>query len=474
MVYKEKLVKKGPYVYELPREGTMLVPGRIFASELLMKNIEEKSIEQVRNVAMLPGIVKYSIAMPDVHQGYGFPIGGVAAFDVEKGVISPGGVGYDISCSVRTLRTNLTLKDVEKKKMEIVNALFHAVPSGVGKGTKIKITKKDMIDILNKGAEWAVEKGYGKKEDIERTEEGGRMKDADAAEVSEKAIERGLGQLGSLGSGNHFLEMQYVEKIFSGDIAKIFGLQEGQITFMIHCGSRGLGHQVASDYIKLMEEEYGYQHLPDRELVYAPIHSELGKKYWKAMNAAANFAFCNKQVITHLVREAMRKIFPSFEAGVVYDICHNIAKMEEYIIDGKKVKVCTHRKGATRSYGPGRKELPEVYMKIGQPINIPGSMGTASYILVGTKEAEELSFNSTAHGAGRNKSRSAALREWRGEKIRDELAERGIIVRAGSVKGIAEEAPGAYKDVDEVVRVSTDAGIGSAVARLVPLAVVKG
>ncbi len=473
-MFKEQLIKKGAYIYELPKTGAMHVPGRIFASELLMKNIEEKSIEQVRNVAMLPGIVKYSIAMPDVHQGYGFPIGGVAAFDVEKGVISPGGVGYDISCSVRTLRTNLALKDVEERKTEIVNALFHAIPSGVGKGTKIKITKRDIVDILNKGAEWALEKGYGKKEDIEKTEEEGRMKDADASMVSDRAIERGIGQLGSLGSGNHFLEMQYTEKIFDENIAEVFGLHEGQITFMIHCGSRGLGHQVASDYIKLMEYAYGYQHLPDRELIYAPISSELGKKYWKAMNAAANFAFCNKQVITHLVREAMKKIFPDFEADVVYDICHNIAKMEEYVVDGKKVKVCTHRKGATRSYGPGRKELPEIYKKTGQPINIPGSMGTASYILVGTKKAEELSFNSTAHGAGRSKSRTAALKEWRGEEIRDALAQKGIIVRAGSLKGIAEEAPGAYKDVDEVVRVSTEAGIGSAVARLVPMAVMKG
>lgn len=471
---KEKLVKVGKYEYELPKEGNMNVPGRIFASEKLMEGVEEKSIEQVKNVAMLPGIIKYSIAMPDVHQGYGFPIGGVAAFDAKDGIISPGGVGYDISCSVRTLQTNLTLKDVEKKKLEIVNALYNAVPSGVGKGTRIKITKQDMINILNKGAEWAIEKGYGKKEDIEKTEEGGRMKDADASEVSERAITRGLQQLGSLGSGNHFLEMQYVEKIFNKEAANIFELKEGQITFMIHCGSRGVGHQIASDYIKMMEDEYGYENLPDRELINAPINSELGKRYWKAMNAAANFAFCNKQVITHFVREAMRKIFPKFEADVVYDICHNIAKMEEYTINGKKVKVCTHRKGATRSYGPGRKELPNVYKKVGQPINIPGSMGTASYILVGTQKAEELSFNSTAHGAGRSMSRSAAIRQFRGEQIKSDLEKQGILIKAGSWKGIVEEAPQAYKDVDEVVRVSHELGIGNLVAKLKPLVVVKG
>ncbi len=462
-------------MWEIQKTGEMRVPVRIFASENLLHMMQQDiTLQQAKNMATLPGIQKHVVVLPDAHQGYGACIGGVAAYDLEKGVISPGEIGYDINCSVRLLKTNLTKKDLENKKKESIEALFRAVPSGVGKGTKIKIDARDMKEILQKGARWAVEKGYGKKDDLEKTENLGEMKEADANEISERSIERGVHQLGSLGSGNHFLELQYVHQLFDKKAAKVFRLKEDQIMVMIHCGSRGLGHQVASDFIKLMEDAYGFSSLPDRELINAPFTSPLGQRYWRAMNAAANFAFCNKQIITHWIRESMKKIFPDFQADVVYDICHNIAKVEEHIIDGEKKKVCVHRKGATRSFGPGNKELPEEYQDIGQPINIPGSMGTASWLLVGTKEAEELSFSSTAHGAGRMMSRSAALREWKGEDIRDALLKKGIVVRAGSVKGIAEEAPGAYKDVDEVVRVSTEAGIGRAVARLVPMAVMKG
>ncbi len=470
-----EIKKINEFMWEIPKTGKMHVPVRIFATEQLIKAMQQdKTLEQAQNMAMLQGTLKHVVVLPDAHQGYGACIGGVAAYDLEKGIISPGEIGYDINCSVRLLKTNLTKKDLENKKKESIEALFRAVPSGVGKGTKLKIDKKDMMEILQKGARWAVQQGYGNKDDLEKTETNGEMKEADANEISQRSIERGVYQLGSLGSWNHFLELQYVDQLFEKKAAKVFGLREDQVVMMIHCGSRGLGHQVASDFIKLMENEYGFASLPDRELINAPLQSPLGQRYWKAMNAAANFAFCNKQVITHWIRESMKKIFPDFKADVVYDICHNIAKIEKHTIDGEKKEVCVHRKGATRSYGPGMKELPEEYKDIGQPINIPGSMGTASWLLVGTEEAEELSFSSTAHGAGRSKSRTAALKEWSGEEVRDALAKKGIVVRAGSLKGIAEEAPGAYKDVDEVVRVSTEAGIGKAVARLVPMAVMKG
>jgi len=361
-----------------------------------------------------------------------------------------------------------------KKRHELIEALFVNVPSGVGRGGKTKVTKQVIMEVLEKGAQWAVGEGFGRKEDYACTEENGRMP-ADPHEVSERAISRGLPQLGSLGAGNHFLEIQKIDNVFDEKTAKAFGVDDkGNVTVMIHCGSRGLGHQVASDYIKEMEMKYGFEGLPDRELINAPINSELGRKYYKAMGAGANFAFANKQMITHWVREVFEKIYGSVDIDVVYDVCHNIAKMEKHKIDGSMKQVCVHRKGATRSFGPGRDEIPEVYRSVGQPVIIPGSMGTASYVLVGTKTAEEVSFGSTAHGAGRVSSRTKALHNIRGEHVKNELAKRGIEIKAVSWKTIAEEAPEVYKDIDEVVRVSHELGIGNLVVRLVPLSVMKG
>jgi len=475
MTYKEQLKKIGKYEYELPKTGKMKVPGKIFISEKLLDLVEETAIEQVANVATLPGIVKHSLALADMHSGYGFCIGGVAAFDLDTGIISPGGVGYDINCGVRLLATNLKIEDVKEKKKEIINLLFKEVPSGVGKGGVVKLGKEQIKEILETGAKWAVKNGYGLKEDLERTEDYGCIKGAEAEDVSQRAIARGLPQLGSLGAGNHFLEIQVVDEIYDKEVARKFGINEkGQITIMIHCGSRGLGHQVASDYIKAMEDEYGWEKLPDRELINAPIKSELGKKYFSAMACAANFAFCNRQMIMRWVREVFKKIFPNSELKMVYDVAHNIAKIEEHEVDGKKMELCIHRKGATRSFGPGRSELPSIYRETGQPVLLPGSMGTSSYILVGTKKAEQVSFASTAHGAGRVSSRSAALRNLRGEDIKNQLEKKGIEVKAGSWKSIAEEAPQVYKDIDEVARVSHEVGIGNLVAKVKPIAVMKG
>jgi len=472
-MYKEQLKKIDENIYELPKTGRMLVPGKLFLSEKLLKLVEDDALKQIANVSMLPGIQKFAIGLSDMHTGYGFPIGGVAAFDVDEGIISPGGVGYDINCSVRLLKTNLTLEDVEKNKKEIINKLFRDVPSGVGEKGRIKLSKEDLDKVLKEGAVWAVENGYGVKEDYLHTEENGCMKNANPEFVSQRARARGVPQLGSLGAGNHFLEIQVIDEIFDKEIAKVFGLEKDQVTIMIHCGSRGLGHQVASDYIKLMEEKYGWPE-QDRELVNAPIKSELGKKYFSAMACAANFAFCNKQIITHFIRESMIKMFPDFKADVVYDVCHNIAKFEVHNIDGKEKEVLVMRKGATRSFGPGRKEIPEDYRDVGQPIIIPGSMGTASYVLVGTKKAEEISFGSTAHGAGRVMSRHSALRQFSGEEIKKDLAKKNIEIKAGSWESIAEEGPEVYKDIDEVVSVSRNVGIGNFVARMKPLGVIKG
>ncbi len=462
-------------IYEIPKQGKMNVPGIVYASEKIMELVKkDKSLEQVKNVACLPGILKASIALPDAHQGYGFPIGGVAAFDLDKGIISPGGVGYDINCSVRLLKTNLTKKDILTNQKKVVEALYRKIPSGLGRGSKFQITAGDLNKVLEKGAKYMVEKGYGVKEDYLHTEEEGFIDGADAGKVSERAIKRGIGQLGTLGAGNHFLEVQYVDEIFDEQVAKIFGLKKEQVTIMIHCGSRGLGHQVASDYIKKMEEKYGFKNLPDRELINAPIKSQLGKDYFSAMAAAANFAFANKQIITHWVREEMKYLFPKFKADVIYDVCHNIAKFEEHIIDGKKKIVCIHRKGATRSFGPGRKEVPIAYRKVGQPVIIPGSMGTSSYLLIGAKKAEELTFGSTVHGAGRVSSRTEALRTIRGEDVKKELGKKGIEVKSGSWKALATEAPKVYKDIDEVVRVVDELGISKKIAKLKPLGVIKG
>jgi len=473
-MYKEKLKKVAENIYELPKEGKMNVPGKILISEKLLEALDEDSVKQVMNVAQLPGIVGYSLALSDAHTGYGFCIGGVAAMDVKKGVISPGGIGYDINCSVRLLRTNLFLKDINGKENQVAAQLYRDVPSGVGRKGRIILSSEELEGILKEGAQWAVKNGYGVRADYLHTEEQGKIPGANPSVVSQKAKARGRGQLGSLGAGNHFLEVQLVESIFNKEAAKVFGLKENQIVIMIHCGSRGLGHQVASDYIKLMEDEYGWKNLPDRQLICAPIDSKLGKNYYAAMAAAANFAFANKQLITHWVREAMKRIFPNFEAEVLYDVCHNIAKFEEQIVDGKKKEILIMRKGATRSFGPGRKEIPTDYRIVGQPILIPGSMGTASYVLVGTKKAEEISLASTPHGAGRVMSRTKAIHDLSIEHVKQELEKNKVVLMAGSKKGIAEEAPEAYKDVDEVARVSNELGIGNLVARLKPLAVMKG
>jgi len=444
--------------YEIAKTGKMNVPVLIFASEKLLKDMQkDKTLEQAQNVAKLPGIIEKSIVLSDAHQGYGYPIGGVAAFDLDEGVISPGGVGYDIDCSVRLLKTNLTKKDLGNKK-ELIHSLARTVPSGVGRGSSFQITYKELDKVLEKGAEWVVEK-LGDKEDLKHLEDGGRLKGS-AKDVSDRAKKRGVGQLGTLGAGNHFLEIQEVDEIFDKEVAKKWGIKEGQIMIMIHCGSRGLGHQVASDYIKSMEDKYGWPEF-DRELVNAPIKSPLGKKYLSAMNCAANFAFANKQMITHNVRENLKHYFPKIKIETVYEVCHNIAKIEEHVVEGKKQKVLVTRKGATRSFP-------------GLPVIIPGSMGTASYLLVGTSTAMEKSFGSTAHGAGRVMSRHEAIRRQKGKDVKEKLNKLGIDVESGSLEGLSEEAPEAYKDIEEVIDVSDKVGLAKKVARLKPLAVMKG
>ena len=471
------LKRIGENIWEVPKQGEMKVPALIYASERLLADVKrDVTLEQARNVACLPGIQRMSYVMPDAHQGYGFPIGGVAAFDLEDGIISPGGVGYDINCGVRLLRTDYREGEVTAKRKELLSEIFKEVPAGVGKGGVTKLSRSVLKEILAKGAEWAVENGYGRKEDLERTEEYGRMTDADPAGVSDRAMERGIPQLGTLGAGNHFLEIQKVREIFDKPAAAAFGVEaEGQILVMIHCGSRGLGHQVATDYIELMENKFGTKGLPDRELVNAPFRSELGQRYYRAMCAAVNYAFANRQMIAHWVRDVFAKVLGSSKGmGQVYDVCHNVAKVEKHIVGGEARDLCIHRKGATRSFGPGRHEIPAAYRSTGQPVIIPGSMGTASYLLVGTAEAEELSFGSTAHGAGRVMSRHEALRRFRGEQIRDDLAKQGIELKSTSWKGVAEEAAAAYKDVDEVVRVSHELGLGRLVAKVVPVGVMKG
>ncbi|MEK6935366.1 MAG: RtcB family protein [Nanoarchaeota archaeon] len=460
MTYKEQLKRISDNIYELPKTGKMLVPGRIFFSEKLLKNLEENALKQIANVACLPGIQGYSIGLSDMHVGYGFPIGGVAGFDLDKGVISPGGVGYDIDCSVRLLKTNLFFKDLKDKKKEIIHSLFRAVPSGVGRGSNVQITYKDLDEVLKKGAQWAVEKGYGIKEDLLHLEENGYLSPANPEDVSKKAKQRGIGQLGTLGAGNHFLEIQVVDEIFDKQVAKKFGLEKDQICIMVHCGSRGLGHQIASDYIESMEKQYSYPKF-DRELVNAPIKSELGKKYFSAMNCAANFAFANKQIISHWIRKQLEHYFKDVKVDTVYEVCHNIAKIEKHKINNKEKEILVCRKGATRAFP-------------NQPVLIPGSMGTSSYVLVGTEKAMELSFGSTAHGAGRVESRTSARKSTSGEEVKKQLNAKGIDVEAGSWKGLSEEAPQMYKDIDEVVKVSHELGIGKLVVKLKPIAVMKG
>ncbi len=453
------------------------VPVDVLSNEKLLEIVrKDESLEQAKNLASLPGAYKV-VVMADCHRGYGSPIGGVVALDFEKGGISPGVTGYDINCGVRLMTTPLTLKDVETKMKELIDSIYLAVPAGVGEGN-LKLSKEELNDVLNKGANWAFEHKIGLKDDLENSEESGSMKGADYSKVSEQARSRGKNQLGSLGSGNHFVEIQYVDQIFDEKAAKAFGLKKGQIVYMIHCGSRGLGHQVCSDYLRKIEQAFPAElaKLPDRELAYAPSGTQLCDEYLKAMKAAANFAWCNRFIIGDNVRNCFVKIFGIKREDVktMYDVAHNIVKVEEHVFDGVKRKVYLHRKGATRAFGPGRLEIPEKYRKIGQPIIIPGSMGTASYVLVGTEKGMSESLGSTAHGAGRVMSRHQAKDEFKGQTLVKELGEQGITIRGHSMSGLAEEAPGAYKDIDEVVKVSDELGIARAVVRLKPLGVVKG
>ena len=475
---KEKLKKISENVYEIEKRGNMNVPGRIFMSDKLMEKVEETSLKQVANVACLPGIVKCSIAMPDMHSGYGFPIGGVAAFDAEKGIVSPGGVGYDINCGVRLLASDLTKEEFMKKRKEVTHLIAREVPSGTGRGTKEKLSDSDLNEIMKKGVGWAIEKGFGEKEDAEKVEDNGCIQGADPEKVSQKARARGRNQLGTLGAGNHFIDVQEINEIYEEETAKIFGLKKGRMAVMIHTGSRGLGHQTASDYVKIIEKEFPekMKELPDRELACAPLNSETGKNYMAAMAGAANFAFANRHVIMHKIRRAFGQFFPESELKLVYDVAHNMAKIEPFKTekkDGEK-KLCVHRKGATRSFGRGRKEICEAYRKTGQPVFIPGSMGTFSYVLVGTEKARETSFASTAHGSGRIMSRTEAKKKFSHAEIKSMLREKDVYVEGQNAKGLLEENPRVYKNSDEVVKTSHELGIGKLVAGLKPVSVIIG
>jgi len=476
-----KTVKINDYLFEIPKTGGMLVPGRLYVNEKILKSIiEDKSIEQVINVAHLPGIQKYSIAMPDIHMGYGFPIGGVAATDIETGVISPGGVGYDINCGVRLMRTNLLEKDVRPKLKSLVEELFRTVPSGPGVGGKIKLSNNDYNDISNKGVGWAIEKGWGIQQDLEMTEDRGYFPGSDIDNVSEKALQRGKGQLGSLGSGNHFLEIDVVDKIDDLRVAETFGLFEGQVCVQIHCGSRGFGHQICSDYINKMlryMEREGIN-LPDKQLACAHIKSREGKEYLSAFAAAVNYAWINRQIIMELSRKAFQNVLQikpkDLGAELVYDVSHNIAKIEEHKIDGEIKKVCVHRKGATRSFPKNHSLIPQAYKDVGQPVMIPGDMGRSSYVLVGTQNSMDQTFGTCCHGAGRLLSRRKALRLGDVNKLLQELSSKGIEVMARKKRTLVEEMPDAYKKVEDVCDVVHNAGIAKKVARLRPIGVIKG
>lgn len=472
------------YVWEIPQsyQPGMRVPGRIYADENLLEKMKsDLTIQQCANVAHLPGIYKWSITLPDGHEGYGFPIGGVAATDYDEGSISPGGVGYDINCGVRLLKTNLTEKEVRPKLADILETLFNYIPSGLGSRGKIRVSPTELDKVVSDGVEWAIGRGYGWAEDGGHCEENGCMESADPSKVSSTAKNRGCTQLGSLGSGNHFLEIEKVDKIFDPATAKRFGIEnQGQVLVLIHTGSRGFGHQVCSDYLRVMEHavhKYGIK-LPDRELACAPSKSNEAEDYFAAMSAACNFAWANRQMITHWTREAFEKVLgrspQSIDMRLIYDVAHNIAKIEEHTVDGRTVKVYVHRKGATRAFAPEHPDLPADYRAVGQPVLIPGSMGTSSWVLVGTTKGMELSFASTAHGAGRFMSRAAAKRRFWGNDVKRGLEQRGILVKAASMAVVSEEAPGAYKDVDRVAEVSHELGIATKVARLVPIGCTKG
>ncbi len=475
--------KVAKYIYEIPAStrNYMKVPVKIFANESIIKAMEQKMFLQATHVAWLPGIYKHSLVLPDGHMGYGFPIGGVAATDYNEGVVSPGGVGYDINCGVRLLRTNMKKEDIIPHAKELTERLFKNIPAGVGSKAKIHLNRSELDELLTEGAKYCVKRGLGWEEDLEHCEENGALANADPEKVSAKAISRGMPQAGSLGSGNHFLEIQFVDKIYDPTLAKAMGIyEENQVMIMIHTGSRGLGHQICGDYLRKLEQQMPKYNLtpPDRQLACVPTQSEDGQDYLKAMACGANFAWGNRQMILHWVRETFEQKFKQsaedLDMHLIYDVAHNIAKIEEHDIDGKRRKVVTHRKGATRAFPANHPAVPKAYQSIGQPVILPGSMGTASYVLIGQPKGMEASFGSTAHGAGRVLSRSAALKRFWGDKVRSELKGQGIEVKSAHPKILAEEAPGVYKDIDAVAEVSDSVGIGKRVARLKPIAVVKG
>jgi tRNA-splicing ligase RtcB len=476
---REGIVRISEVEWEVP-VGTvpgMRVPGRFFLSEALGETLEEGAVTQLANVATMPGIVRCALAMPDIHWGYGFPIGGVAAFDRDHGVISPGGVGFDINCGVRLMTTPLSEAELTNRR-QLIEELFRTIPTGVGTHSDLKLSPAELEAMMVEGVAWAVGHGYGREQDMLRCEEGGQMEGADPMQVSSKARKRGMPQCGTLGSGNHFLEIQVAREILDEEAAAAFGVSEGQICVMIHCGSRGLGHQICTDHLKELEaatKKYGIS-LPDRQLACAPVTSPEGTAYFGAMAAAANYAWANRQMILHKTREVFARIYGiDYDAmPLVYDVAHNVAKMEEHLVDGKKMRLCVHRKGATRAFGPGAADLPPEFAKTGQPVIIPGSMGTSSYLLKGTQTAMEKSFGSTCHGAGRVMSRTQAKKHLRGSNIKEILNAKGIVVKATSNAVIAEEAPEAYKPSNEVIRVVHEAGLSREVVRFEPLGVIKG
>jgi tRNA-splicing ligase RtcB len=473
------LKKIGENRYLIPKsyKQGMKIEGLIYANEELVGQIQkDQTIEQIANVATLPGLVGRSLAMPDAHQGYGFCIGGVAAADLEKGVVSAGGVGFDINCGVRLLASPFTESEVRPKLEPLVHQIFRDVPSGTGRSGLVNLPRPELDEVLERGARWAVESGYGTEDDLQHIEEYGTIPNADATLVTDRAKARGKDQVGTLGSGNHFIEIQVVEEIFDDEIATVFGLHKDQIVVLIHTGSRGLGHQVCTDYLDVMQEAMRkYQiNVIDRQLACVPIRSKEGQDYLKAMAAAANFAFANRQLITHWTRQAFERIMGNGNLKIVYDVCHNIAKVEEHKVNGGRKKVLVHRKGATRAFPKGHPDLPKIYQEVGQPVLIPGSMGTCSYVLVGTEQAMEETFGSSCHGAGRAKSRHAAKKEITAEQLIKDLKEKGIFVRGASKSGLTEENPNAYKDVSQVVEVVHEAGIARKVAKLVPIGVMKG
>jgi len=480
-----KIKRISDVVWEIPLgvRPDMRVPVRIYATEKLLREMDEMVYTQALNVSTLPGILKYSYVMPDGHSGYGFPIGGVAAMDAETGVISPGGIGFDINCGMRLVLTNLTYNDVKPKLKELVDMLFQRVPAGVGSTGFLKLTTSQFKEVIENGAKWCVENGYGWEEDLEKTEEGGCIEGADSSKISPKAIQRGIDQVGTLGSGNHYLEIQWVkpENIVDHEAAKKLGIFENQIVIMFHCGSRGFGHQVATDYLQIflnvMERKYGIKIL-DRELACAPFNSKEGQDYFAAMKCGINMSFANRQVILHRIREVFSKIFQQepekLGLRMVYDVAHNTAKLEEYVIDGQRKKVLVHRKGATRAFGPFSPGIPKIYEELGQPVIIGGSMETGSYLLLGTKKAMEETFGTTCHGSGRTMSRTKARQLVRGEQLLKDLEKRGIYVRSVSYAGAAEEAGIAYKNIDEVIEAVALAGISKKVVRLVPIGNIKG